>query len=74
MDKVFELFKRMLVMYTVAAPALLPLILVLLILGVKTFPLVLGALFAIGYNVARRRLLEVEVSRQDGGKERLLKG
>lgn len=74
MEMVFELLKRMLVMYTVAAPALLPLILVLLVLGVKTLPLVLGAVFAVGYNVARRRFLDVEVSRLDGGKERLLRG
>lgn len=64
MDTVLELLKRMLVLYTVAAPALLPLILVLLVFGVKLFPLVLGGLFAVGYNVARRRFLDVDVTRR----------
>jgi hypothetical protein len=62
MSTLVELLKNALVLYTIAAPALLPLIIMFFVFGtVSTWPLVLGAVLAVAYNVGRRRLLSVEV-------------
>lgn len=63
MDTLVDLLKRALVLYTVAAPALLPVIVFLFLAGkVTAAPLVVGLVVAVAYNVARRRFLDVEVS------------
>lgn len=64
MNTFLELLKRGLMFYTIAAPALLPVIIFLFLAGkVAAVPLVLGLIIAVGYNVARRRFLDVDVTR-----------
>lgn len=64
MDTLVELLKRALMLYTIAAPALLPVIVLLFLAGkVAAAPLVIGLILAVGYNVARRRFLDVDVTR-----------